>query len=281
MRTIIKRNKSYQAQVSAYKHGKNNRITRTFRYKTDAKKWINKMEGLKDKNIQLYNWSKSFADYYASYIYDIKKKEVSESTFKNYAGTLKFVKEHASHIKIKHICYDNIQRLIDKYSESRARSTAKDFKNKISSAIKHAYAVGLIERDFTSSLRFSGYETSERNVVLSFEDYKKLQDYVKNNPSEINTFIYTVMLTGLRRGECLALRPFTISKDKIIVKESISPTSDDKSLKTKSSYREIPITYDLYKRLKSLPIRSDGYLFNINYFHQSRDLDRKSTRLNS
>ena len=280
MGSIIKRKKSYQAQISAYKNGKNNRITRTFRYKTDAKKWITKMEGLKDKNIQLYNWSKSFAEYYESYIYDIKKREVNESTFKNYLGTLKFVKEHTSHIKIKHVCYDNIQRLIDMYSESRAKSTAKDFKNKISSAIKHAYAVGLIERDFTSSLRFGGYETNKRNVVLSFAEYKKLLNYVKSNHSEINTFIYTIMKTGLRRSECLALRPFTISKDKIIVKESISPTSDDKSLKTKSSYREIPITYDLYKRLKSLPIRSDGYLFNINYFHQSQDLQKILDKLN-
>src|SRR5699024_7287376 len=280
MGSIIKRNKSYQAQVSAYKNGKNNRITRTFQYKTDAQKWVNKMEGLKDKNIQLYNWSKSFAEYYENFLYDRKKKDVSESTFQNYLGTLKFVKTHASHFQIKHVCYDNIQRLIDIYSENRAKSTAKDFKNKISSSIKHAYAVDLIERDFTSSLRYSGYDTTERNVVLSFAEYKKLRDYVKNNHSEINTFIYTVMLTGLRRGECLALRPFTISKDKIVVKESISPTSDDRSLKTKSSYREIPIPYDLYKRLKLLPVRSDGYLFNINYFHHSRDLQKILDKLN-
>src|SRR5699024_5502289 len=264
----------------AYKNGQNNRITRTFYNKTEAQKWVNKMEGLKDKNIQLYNWSKSFAEYYESYIYDIKKREVSKSTFINYLGTLKFVKEHASHIKIKHLCYDNMQRLIDTYSKSRAKSTTKDFKNKISSAIKHAYAIGLIERDFTSSLRFSGYETNKRNVVLSFEEYKKLRDYVKNNHSEINTFIYTVMLTGLRRGECLALRPFTIFKDKIVVKESISPTSDDRSLNTKSSYREITITYYLYNRLKYLPIRSDDYLFNINYFHHSRDLQKILDKLN-
>lgn len=280
MGSIIKRNNSYQAQVSAYKNGKNNRITRTFRYKTDAQKWVNKMESLKDKNIQLYNWSKSFAEYYESFIYDIKKREVSESTFQNYLGTLKFVKENASHIKIKHVCYDNIQRLIDKYSESRAKSTSKDFKNKINSSIKHAYSVGLIERDFTSSLRFGSYETTKRNVVLSFTEYNKLLDYVKSNPSENNTFIYTVMMTGLRRSECLSLRPFVIFKDKIIVKESISPTSNDRSLKTNSSYREVPITLDLYNRLKSLPVRSDGYLFNINYFHQSSDLQKILDKLN-
>src|SRR5690625_724588 len=269
MGSIIKRNKAYQAQVSAYKNGKNNRITKTFRYKTDAQKWVNKMEGLKDKNIQLYNWSKSFAEYYENFIYDIKKKEVSESTFKNYLGTLNFVKEHASHIQIKHLCFDNVQRLIDKFSKNRAKSTSKDFKNKISSSIKHAYAIGLIERDFTSSLTYGGYDTVERNVVLSFAEYRMLRDYVKSNPDELNTFIYTIMKTGLRRGECLALRPFAVKENKIIVKESISPTSDNRSLKTKNSYREVPITEDLYKRLKSLPVRSDGYLFNTKYFKQS------------
>lgn len=96
----------------------------------------------------------------------------------------------------------------------------------------------------------------------------------------MDTFIYVVMKTGLRRSECLALRPFTIFKDKIIVKESISPTSNDRSLKTKSSYREVPITVELYKRLKSLPIHPNGYLFNINYFHQSQDLQKILDKLN-
>lgn len=280
MGSIIKRNKSYQAQVSAYRNGQNNRITRTFHNKTDAKKWVNKMEGLKDKNIQLYNWSKSFAEYYEEFLYDRKKNDVGESTFKNYIGTLNFVKKNASHFQIKHVCYDNIQRLIDKFSENRAKSTSKDFKNKISSSIKHAYAVGLIERDFTSSLKSGGHETEERNIVLSFAEYRKLRDYVKNNHSEINTFVYLIMKTGLRRGEGLALRPFVISKNKIVVKESISPTSEDRSPKTKTAYREIPITFDLYKRLKSLPVRSNGYLFNINHFHQSRELKKILDKLN-
>src|SRR5699024_12090501 len=93
------------------------------KYKKEKKKLNTKIKIIKNKNIKLYNWSKSFAEYYESYIYDIKKREVNESTFKNYLGTLKFVKEHTSHIKIKHVCYDNIQRLIDIYSESRAKST--------------------------------------------------------------------------------------------------------------------------------------------------------------
>src|SRR5699024_12528332 len=118
------------------------------------------------------------------------------------------------------------------------------------------------------------YKKNKRNVVLSFTEYKKLLNYVKNNHSEINTFIYTIMKNGLRRSECLALRRLAISKDKIVVRESISPTSNDRSLKTKSSYREVPITLDLFNRLKSLPDRSDGYLFNINYFHQIQDLQK-------
>src|SRR5690625_6942629 len=91
-----------------------------------------------------------------------------------------FDKVNVTHNLIKYHCFDNFKRLIDKFSKDRAKSTSKDFKNKISSAIKHAYAIGLIERDFTSSLRYDGYDTVKRNVVLSFEEYKKLRDYVKN-----------------------------------------------------------------------------------------------------
>src|SRR5699024_3443470 len=40
------------------------------------------------------------------------------------------------------------------------------------------------------------------------------------------------------------------------------------------------VCHKQYNRLKSLPIRSNCYLFNINYFHQSQDLQKILDNLN-
>jgi|SRR5699024_1015788 len=273
MGTIIKRKKSYQAQVSSYKNGKQNRITATFLIKAEAKQWIRKMESLKDKNIKTFKWSMTFTEYYEDYIYNVKKHFVRESTFENYKQALKFIKAYAPNLEVRHLCYENVQTLVNNYAENRAKRTAKDFLDKIKPAISHAHATNLIEVDFSRSLHSTGYDTDERNVVLSFAEYKKLKTFVQTNYNELNTFIYVILETGMRRGECLGLRPEYITKNEIHVRESISPTTMDTSLKNKTAYRTIPIKEEVYNRLMSLPVNDDGFIFD-KQFDQSKKLKK-------
>ncbi|WP_369695499.1 Arm DNA-binding domain-containing protein, partial [Alkalibaculum bacchi] len=44
MASIVKRGKSYRAQVSLYKHGKHKKLTKTFPTKKEAKLWALEME---------------------------------------------------------------------------------------------------------------------------------------------------------------------------------------------------------------------------------------------
>jgi len=149
MGTITKRRKSYQAQISCYKNGKQNRITKTFPIKSDTKQWVRKMESFKDDNIKLYKWKMSFAEYYKDYIYNIKRHTVRDSTFQNYRQALKFIKIYAPNLEVRHLCYESVQNLIDRYSENRAKRTSKDFVDKIKPAITHASGTQLIATDFS------------------------------------------------------------------------------------------------------------------------------------
>src|SRR5699024_7233821 len=182
-------------------------------------------------------------------------------------------KAYAPNLEIRHLCYENMQALVNNYAESRAKRTAKDFLDKIKPAIAHAHATNLIEVDFSRSLHSTGYDTDERNVVLSFAEYKKLKTFVQTNYNELNTFIYVILQTGLRRGECLGLRPEYITENEIHVRESISPTAMDTSLKNKTAYRTIPIKEEVYNRLMSLPVNDDGYIFD-KQFDQSKKLKK-------
>lgn len=273
MGTITKRSKSYQAQISCYKNGKQNRITKTFQIKSDAKQWVRKMESFKDDNIKLYKWKMSFAEYYEDYIYNVKRHTVRDSTFQNYRQALKFIKIYAPNLEVRHLCYETVQNLIDRYSENRAKRTSKDFVDKIKPAITHASGTQLIATDFSNLLQSRGYDTEERNIVLSFTEYKKLRDFVRSNHSELNTFIYVIMETGLRRGECLGLRPEDISENELSVNESIAPNTSDTGLKNKAAYRTVPIKKEVYHRLMSLPVNKDGYIFD-KKFDQSKKLKR-------
>lgn len=112
---ISNRDKEELRNLILYEKKREDPITKGFKVKSEARQWVRKMESLKDKNIKLYKWSMSFAEYYEEYVYNVKKQSVRESTFENYKQSIKFIKKYASNIKIKYLCYDNIQYLIDQY----------------------------------------------------------------------------------------------------------------------------------------------------------------------
>lgn len=73
----------------------------------------------------------------------------------------------------------------------------------------------------------------------------------------------------MRRGELLAMRPEIIYKYGVKVRHSISPTSNDISLKTQNSKRDISINKEIYELIIEVPVKRNGYIFNFNGFHQA------------
>ena len=78
--------------------------------------------------------------------------------------------------------------------------------------------------------------------------------------------------TGMRRGELLAIKPESLYKYGIRVRESISPTSSDTSLKTSNSKRDVSINKDVHDLVLSINLKDDGYIFSTDGFSQSKKL---------
>lgn len=66
--------------------------------------------------------------------------------------------------------------------------------------------------------------------------------------------------TGMRRGELLAIRPESLYEYGIKVRHSISPTSDDTSLKTQNAKRDVSINKEVYELIRKIPVKENGYI---------------------
>lgn len=275
MGSIIKRGKSWQVQISMCKNGIRDRETATFKTKAEAKHWEREMELMKGNGTQLAYRTTPFAKFYSDWVYFVKKDDVRETTFQNYERSIKVIRKLFNDVQLRNLNDIIVQRKIDEYAESRAKSTTNDLLTKIKTSLKYAYARGYIQHDFTSILKAKGKESNNPNKVLTMSDYSKLRDYLKENlHDEFNIYIYFILETGLRRGEGLGIRPESIYKYGVRVMESISPSSSDIYVKTANSEREVAISKDMYHLLKSIPVKKNGYLFNPGSFSQANELKK-------
>src|SRR5690625_4063405 len=246
MDSIIKRGHSYRAQVSLYQNGKHQKLTKTFPTKRKAELWALEMELLKGQGKELAYRTTTFAEFFENWIYLVKKNDVREATFQNYICTLAVVKDLFQDIQLKDLNDIVVQKKIDEYAETRSRKTVHEVLLKIKTALRDAYARGYISNDFTNLVKTRGNNPPKRNRALSITEFRKLRNYIlKHTDDEFNLLVLLALETGMRRGELLGIRPEYIFKKEtdegfeygIKVRESISPTSDDTSLKTENARR--------------------------------------------
>ncbi|WP_244275319.1 site-specific integrase [Oceanobacillus kimchii] len=83
----------------------------------------------------------------------------------------------------------------------------------------------------------------------------------------------------MRRGELLAIRPESLYEYGIKVRHSISPTSEDTSLKTQNSKRDVSINKEVYDLIRQIPVKENGYIFSFGGFKQSEQLAELLTEL--
>lgn len=273
MASIQKRGKSWRASVSLYKHGKYDRITKSFPTKKEAKLWTLQTELAKGNGKQLAQRTTSFADFFENWLYVVKRKDIRETTFQNYEKTLAVIRKLFKYITLEELNDILVQKKIDEYAETHSRKTTHEVLLKIRTALRDAYARGYISNDFAHLLKDRGEVPPKRNNPLSITDLKKLRKYVlDNSDDEFNALVLAALETGMRRGELLAIRPENLFEYGIEVRGSISPTSDDTFLKTKNSKRDISINKDVYDVLRQIEVKENGYIFGFNGFKQSEQL---------
>lgn len=278
---ITKRSSSYLAQVSISKDGSQKRLTQSFTSKADAERWVLENELAKASGTNLANKLTSFSDFFYNWIYIVKQKDVRETTFQNYVRAAAVIEKFFGDTQLKDLNDIVVQQIIDKYAETHSRKTTHELLLKIKIALRDAYARGYIANDFTKLIKTRGTNPPKRNRALSISEFRKLRNYILNHPKdEFNILVLLALETGMRRGELLGIKPSYIYKNNtadgieygIKVRESISPTSDDTSLKAKSAKRNVSINKEVYNLIKTIPVKENGYIFRWGGFNQSQQL---------
>lgn len=270
MASIVKRGKSYRAQVSLYKHGQHKKLSQTFSTKKEARLWALEMELAKGEGKELAYRTTSFADFFEDWIYLVKVNDVKETTFQNYVRALGIIRNLFGDIQLKDLNDIVVQKKIDEYAETHSRKTTHEILLKIKTSLRDAYARGYIANDFAPLVKTRGVNPPKRNKALSITDFKRLRNYVLNHPEdEFNVLVLLALETGMRRGELLAIRPESLYEYGIEVRHSISPTSDDTSLKTQNAKRDVSINKEVYELIRQIPVKENGYIFSFGGFKQS------------
>jgi len=273
MASIVKRGSSYRAQVSLYNKNVHQKLSKTFQTKKEAQLWALEMELNKGRGKDLAYQTTTFADFFENWVYLVKRNDIRETTFQNYVHTLKIVKELFKDIQLKDLDDIVVQKKIDEYTKGRSRKTVHEVLLKIKSALKDAYFRGYISNDFANLVKTRGNNPAKRNKALSIIELKKLRNYLlKNTDIEFNVVVLVALETGMRRGEILGIKPKYLYEYGIKVRESISPTSGEKLLKKRHHKRDISINKNIYELIKSVPVKSDGYIFNKDGFKHSQEL---------
>ncbi|WP_236036689.1 phage integrase SAM-like domain-containing protein [Heyndrickxia oleronia] len=286
MASIIKRGKSYRAQVSLYKHGKHKKLSKTFPTKREAELWALEMELAKGEGKEPAHRTTTFADFFENWIYLVKVNDVKESTFQNYVRTLGVIRNLFQDIQLKDLNDIVVQKKIDEYAKTHSRKTIHEVLLKIKTSLRDAYARDYIANDFARLVKTRGENPPKRNKALSITDFKKLRNYLLQHPEdEFNLLVLLALETGMRRGELLAIRPENLYEYSpyeygIEVRHSISPTSDDTSLKTQNAKRDVSINKEVYELNRHIPVKDNGYIFGFGGFKQSEQLAELLTELN-
>lgn len=207
-----------------------------------------------------------------------KRRYVKQSTYVTYVALVD--KHIISYFGEKEkILDEDIQSFIlDKIDEKLTQKTIKDIIMILKMIVKFGSKNNLIEYHEIEAL-FPTERGKKKLEILSINDQKRLIDYLKDNINFKNLGIFICLSTGLRIGEICALKWKDIDIDKkiFIVGKTIQRIYDYDQMnteiiisepKTINSYREIPLTSELYRIIKSFK-----KFLNKEYYVISNDIN--------
>ena len=107
-------------------------------------------------------------------------------------------------IKLSKPNLEQIQKFFFEHSDKKMASLSYNF---LSSAIKKAYQLKKINENFMQFVERPRYEKQKKIEIYSREDLNKIFSFMNSDPNykRYSLFFKTLLLTGLRGGEALAL----------------------------------------------------------------------------
>ena len=259
-------------------------------YKDKKGKWKQKPKGGFDKKKDANQWAKEMSfelqklekkgilenSYTLEQVYWIfmekNKNEFALNTKKSYEKTYDFFK-----IFMKEDILEINPLKLGAYIEEQRSLKNKKYNNYLVnlSAIFN-FAINKLKVAYKNPCDVIPHAKNIDKEIIKFIDvnlYKKILQSIKNE--KINLFVRVLYETGMRASEVFGLATQNINNYKISVVQQMDTREKiiEKELKTKNSYREVPISRKLYFDLKKSSINIDGLIFyNISYSGVARAL---------
>lgn len=204
---------------------------------------------LVSKSITLNKWIKEWMDLYKS---DLKKSTLSDYE----SNIVKKVRAHQIGRKqVSRITSIDLERFFKSINAPAAKArTFRQLKSCFSSLVKNR----IIKDDPFDMVRNIS-EPKTKAIAPSRSDLNRFFLYLKDAYFEIYLFAKFISLTGLRKGEALALRWDDIQSDHIVINKAYEAKAKKvQSTKTKTSNRTIPLFADLLPLFPLMKQLSDG-----------------------
>lgn len=211
-----------------------------------------------ETDLTLSSWSETW---YSGY-----KTDVSINTLKMYRSILdNHIIPELGHMKLKQIKSHHVQTLINEKSKKYKKHTLDIIRVTLKQIFDKAIQNELIFKNPTDNISIPDTGKTERRALTEWEIeiIKKTAETHRGG-----LFVLTLLYTGIRRGEALALTWNDIDMENRTV--SINNAAyfdgnkmDIKAPKTKAGHRVIPIPDELYKAFEKAT-RTSTSAFNLN-----------------
>lgn len=150
---------------------------------------------------------------------------------------------------------------VNGYSELSMRT----YKDAMSALLNEAVDDELIPLNRIAHCRVPKTNQHQRNTEINEEQYKASIEAANKYLSPMELGIFYGALLALRRGEILGLRPKSIFPDHLhldLARVDYAPEGNP--LKTRSSYRDVPITNKVYEIFEDAMLEAEDVLTSFN-----------------
>lgn len=220
---------------------------------------------LKDKGIILARKDVTYREIHRLWIDNVKKGTLKPQTLKRYYERERFINSYLGDMKPINIQKSHIEKIRSDLIGEKMYTKFNYILGDVRSVLQYAMEDGIVLRDVSASIKRLKYEPPKRRS-LTLEE-RQLLEGAAFTPVE-KCFVYTLLYTGVRRNECLALttddinlKKRTIRICKTVVPSNLEEDVVQEMTKTNAGHRIIPVSAPLLPVLREYCHDKNGPIF--------------------
>ena len=211
-----------------------------------------------DKSIQLKEWAEKWLEVY-------KRGNVSEVTFQHsyYAPVHRHIIPYFNNALLVNIQQIDVQAFFNSKSHY-SKSTLKKIKDSLNGIFESAIDNNIIIKNPMKSVVIASKAAPTKKRAYTAAQAQQVIEFARTHPA--GAPIITLLKTGLRRGELVALRwkDIDFENNLIHVRQSVAEVNGAMTIgppKTAASIADLPLAAELKSILTALPRSISGFVF--------------------